>query len=130
MNKFALKDIEGVKGQISFKKLFIDGGCQYDEFCEQIKEDGNLKKQLVGVLSNMNQVAQLKRLPKQKFRDITPKNESVKEFEIKKGDLRVYVIKEQGHIVVLGGKKGTQDEDIKKFRSIKKRYLDSKKIKP
>ena len=127
MNRFALEDIQDVKGQIRFKKLVIDGECPYDAFCKQIGEDGNLKKQLVGILNNMNQVAQMKRLPKEKFRDITPAKEGVKEFEIKKGDLRVYVIKEQGHIVVLGGKKGTQDEDIKQFRSIKKRYLDSKK---
>jgi len=126
MSKFALVDIPEVKGQITFKKLVIDGVCQYDKFCEQIENEGNLKKQLIGIVSNMNQVAQLKRLPKEKFRDITPHKDTVKEFEIKKGDLRVYVIKEQGHIVVLGGKKGSQDEDIKQFRSIKSRYLNSK----
>lgn len=127
MNRFALGDVEGISGQIRFKKLFIDGVCQYDEFCEQIKKDGNLKKQLVGVMNNMNQVAQMRRLPKEKFRDITPAREAVKEFEIKKGDIRIYVIKDDGHIVVLAGKKGSQDEDIKLFRSIKKRYMDSKK---
>jgi putative component of toxin-antitoxin plasmid stabilization module len=74
----------------------------------------------------MNQVADLKRLPKDKFRDITPKKETIKEFEIKKGDLRVYLIKEEGHIVILGGKKGTQDEDIREFQSVKRRYLQSK----
>lgn len=126
MNRFALNDVPEVKGQIRFKKLVIDGICQYDEFCREIRANGNLEKQLVGMLNNMNQVAQMKRLPKEKFKDITPTKETVKEFEIKKGDLRVYVIKEQGHIVVLGGKKSTQDEDIKQFRSIKKRYLDSK----
>jgi putative component of toxin-antitoxin plasmid stabilization module len=126
MSKFALEDIPEVKGQIKFKKLIIDGVCQYDEFCAQIEKDGNLKKQLIGIFSNMNQVAQMKRLPREKFRDITPQKEQIKEFEIKKGDLRVYVIKEQGHIVVLGGKKSTQVEDIKQFRSIKSRYLNSK----
>lgn len=127
MSKFALEDMPEVKGQIKFKKLIVDGVCQYDEFCKQIEEEGNLKKQLIGVMSNMNQVAQMKRLPRQKFRDITPKKELIKEFEIKKGDIRVYIIKEQGHIVVLGGKKSAQDEDIKQFRSIKNRYLNSKK---
>ncbi|NBW35874.1 MAG: hypothetical protein EBR30_12800 [Cytophagia bacterium] len=126
MSKFALGDIPEVKGQIKFKKLIIDGVCQYDEFCRQIERDGNLKKQLIGIVSNMNQVAQMKRLPKEKFKDITPEKELVKEFEIKKGDLRVYIIKDQGHIVVLGGKKGSQHEDIRQFRSIKSRYLNSK----
>ena len=121
-----MASIEVVKGPIKFKKLIIDGRCQYDEFCTQIEQEGNLKKQLVGILNNMNQVANLQRLPEAKFRNITPSKERVKEFEIKKGDLRVYVIKEAGHIVILGGKKGTQDEDIKKFRLIKERYLSSK----
>lgn len=75
----------------------------------------------------MNQVANLQRLPKEKFRDITLERDLVKEFEIKKGDLRVYVIKEDGHIVVFGGKKSTQAKDINLFRSIKKQYLESKK---
>ncbi len=127
MNRFALEDIQAVKGRIPFKKLIIDGDCQYDEFCEQLKLEGNLNKQLVGILNNMNQVSNLKRLPKHKFRDITPKKELVKEYEFKKGDLRFYVIKEDGHIVVLGGKKNTQKEDLGQFRSIKKRYLESKK---
>ncbi len=126
MNKFALEDIIEVKGIIRFKKLIIDGVSSFDQFYELIKQEGNLEKQLTGIISNMNQVANLKRLPKEKFRDITPRKESIKEFEFKKGDLRVYVIKEDGHIVILGGKKGTQHEDIKQFRSIKKRYLDSK----
>ena len=126
MSKFTLADIEGVKGTIKFKKLIVDGRCPYDEFCSQIEQEGNLKKQLIGILNIMNQVAHLQRLPKDKFRNITQSREWVKEFEIKKGDLRVYVIKEDGHIVILGGKKGAQDEDIKKFRLIKDRYLSSK----
>ena len=127
MSKFALASMPEVKGPIKFKKLIIDGACQYDEFCDQIMQEGNLKKQLIGITNNMNQVANLRRLPKEKFRDITPSRQAVKEFEIKKGDLRVYVIKEDEHIVILGGKKSTQDEDYRKFRSIKERYLESKK---
>ena len=128
MNRFALEDIQEVRGTIRFKKLIVDGACAYDDFCKQIKVDGNLHKQLVGIVNNMNQVANLKRLPKEKFRDITPSKDPIKEFEIKKGDLRFYFIKEDGHIVVLAGKKGTQHEDISQFRSIKKRYLESKII--
>jgi putative component of toxin-antitoxin plasmid stabilization module len=128
MSKFALTDIPEVKGLIRFKKLVIDGVCQYDQFCDQIRKEGNLSKQLIGLLSNLNQVANLKRLPKQKFRDITPANDPVKEFEIKKGDRRLYVFKDEaGHIIVFGGKKSTQNADIGRFRSIKRQYLESKK---
>lgn len=127
MRKFALASMEQVKGKISFKKLVIDGRCPFDDFCDQIEREGNLRKQLVGIYSTLNQVANLNRLPSEKFRDITPKKESVKEYEIKKGDLRVYFIKEGDHIVMIAGKKSTQDEDIAYFRSVKKRYLDSKR---
>ncbi len=130
MNRFALTKISQVKGQIQFCKLIIDGVCQFDEFCLEIEKDGNLSKQLSTIFSRMDQVAGMKLLPKEKFRDITPKKRNVKEFEIKTKDLRVYLIKEEGHIVILGGKKSTQSEDIKHFRSIKDRYLQSKKLLP
>lgn len=116
-----------VKGIISFKKLVIDGFCPYEEFWMQVEKEGNLRKQLVGIVHNMNEVANRKSLPKEKFRDITPDKESVNEYEFKKGDLRVYAIKDvAGHIVILGGKKNSQKRDIKSFRSIKQRYLRSK----
>lgn len=127
MNKFALRKLSQVKGRISFNVLEVDGKCQFLEFFAQIEEDGNLRKQLATVMARMDQIANMKLLPVQKFRDITPKKETVREFEIKAPDLRIYLIKEEGHIVILGGKKNTQGDDIQKFRSIKQRYLQSKK---
>ncbi len=127
MHRFVLGDLPEVRGTISFKKLIIDGVCPYDEFCDQIRREGNLAKQLIGIINNMNQVANLKRLPREKFRDITPRNDAIKEFELKKGDLRIYLIKEEVHILILGGKKSSQHRDIKHFRFLKKRYIESKK---
>src|SRR5688572_18894467 len=101
MSTFTLANMNQVSGRIRFCKLIVDGSCQFDEFCAEIERDGNLKKQLMGVFSRMSQVADLKLLPVEKFRDITPVKETVKEFEIKKGDLRVYLIKEEGHIVII-----------------------------
>ena len=76
----------------------------------------------------MQQIANLNSLPKNKFRDITPNKELVKEYEFKKGDLRVFAIKtEGGQIVVLGGYKNSQKADIKKFQELKKRYLKTLK---
>ena len=115
-----------VKGRIRFSKLIVDGVCPYDKFCEQIRHEGNLTKQLNSAISIMDQVANLKRLPKVKFNDITPKNDRIKEFEIKKGDLRIYLIKEAGHIVIIAGKKGNQKADINRFQSLKAQYLQSK----
>lgn len=116
-----------VKGIIGFKKLVIDGVCPYEEFWKQVEREGNLRKQLIGIIHNMNEVANRRSLPKEKFRDITPEKDPVREYEFKKGDLRVYAIKDlTGHLVILGGKKNSQKKDIRSFRSIKQRYLQSK----
>lgn len=127
MNKFALRRLSQIRGRVPVFMLETDGICQFEEFCAQIEADGNLKKQLVTVLARMDQVANMQRLPAEKFKDITPAKEYVREFEIKTRDLRVYMIKEENHIVVLGGKKNTQANDIRKFRSVKRRYLQQTK---
>jgi putative component of toxin-antitoxin plasmid stabilization module len=127
MSKFALRKLAAVEGRIPFSMLEVDGVCPFEEFCSQIRRDGNLSKQLITAIARMNQVANLQRLPVEKFRDITPTKDVIKEFEIKTGDLRIYLIKEDEHIVILGGKKNTQPDDIKRFRSIKKRYIQSKR---
>jgi putative component of toxin-antitoxin plasmid stabilization module len=126
MNKFALIEVNAVKGKIKFFKLDIDGHCPFDEFIERIQNEGNLKKYLPAVFSIMDQIANLQLLPQGKFKDITPKNDPVKEYEIKKNELRIYLIKSDGHIIILGGKKGNQKKDIARFRSIKKEYIESK----
>ena len=72
-------------------------------------------------------VANLKMLPKEKMRDLTPKNEFVKEYEIKTKHLRIYFIhqKQKGKIIILGGFKNMQPKDIERFRVIKKQYLNT-----
>jgi putative component of toxin-antitoxin plasmid stabilization module len=126
MNKFALRKIPEIKGRIPFTMLEVDEACPFEAFCFEIENDGNLKKQLITAFGRMNQVSNLQRLPEQKFRDITPRKEVVKEFEIKTPDLRIYLIKEEGHIIVFAGKKSSQREDLRQFRSIKRRYLENK----
>lgn len=125
MAKFELVPLSEIKGKIAFFKLQIDSICQFDAFCREIEADGNLKKQLRTGFARMEQVANMQRLPLEKFRDITPSKELVREFEIKTPDLRFYLIKYRGHVIVIGGKKNSQKEDIRKFRLIKKRYLES-----
>lgn len=125
MHRFALKEVDQVIGKIRFHKLVVDDICQFDEFYDQIKNEGSLQKQLTTILARMNHVANQKLLPHNKFKDITPAKERVKEYEIKTADLRVYLIKEQftGNIIVFAGKKNSQKEDIRKFKSLKKLYL-------
>ena len=126
MSKFVLKEYNNVLGRIKFFKLIEDKVCYWDEFCREIQKDANLEYQLITVISRMNDIANLRMLPKEKFRDITPGKQTIREYEIKTKDLRVYLIKdESGNVVLMGGKKNSQPEDIKRFREIKKAYLSS-----
>lgn len=129
MYKFTVERIEEVVGRIKFYKLYVDDICFYDQFCEQIIKDSNLKKQLITIISRMDDIANMRRLDHTKFKDITLGKDKVKEFEIKTNDLRVYLIKEEftGNIILIAGKKSSQQKDINRFRSIKEAYLKSKK---
>jgi putative component of toxin-antitoxin plasmid stabilization module len=124
---FTLVRVHQVKGRLALYKLAADSECYFDMFCDAVMNDGNLSRQIDRIFSLLEQVANLQRLSKEQFRDITPSKELIKEFEVKTRDLRVYMIKEEGHIIVFGGRKSTQREDIRRFRSIKKQYLYNKK---
>ena len=122
---FALHELTEIRGKLKFFKLFVNETCKYDEFEKEIINQGNLLKELTTVIARMHEIADLKTLPNNKFRDITPKNDNTKEYEIKTKHLRVYLFHEKstGRVIVCGGKKGTQQSDIKHFRNIKKEYL-------
>lgn len=78
----------------------------------------------------MDGVANLNSVSEEKFKDITPSGDKIKEYEFKSGDLRVYGIKiPNGKLIVLGGFKNQQNSDITKFRSLKIEYLQSIKSK-
>lgn len=134
MPKFTLKTIDAIKGRQSFEELVIDGTGD----AEKDIEKGQLvefEKELIGttylseyrtIISYMSFVADLKTLPQNKFKEITEKGDSVKEYEFKSKHLRIYCIqKPGGKIVVLCGVKNAQDKDIIKFRSLKKQYLNT-----
>lgn len=128
MIKFALKEIEEIKGRLKFYKLLIDNQSEYDEFENKIKAEGNYLSELRTIETRMHEIAELKTLPKNKYKDITPDNDSNKEYEIKTRHLRVYLFHEKntGRIIVSGGKKSSQQSDIKHFRSLKKSYFNQK----
>lgn len=124
MSKFALHNIETIKGKQLFFQLEINGVKQLDAFENKLvgtTYDGEFNT----ALALMDFVANNRTLPKTKFRDITPKKENVKEYEFKTKHLRIYAIhKPGGKIIVLGGFKNNQKSDINLFRSIKKQYLN------
>lgn len=128
MYNFALKPIEEVVGRLKIFKLLINNRCEYDEFEKKIKGEASLSSELLTIQTRLNDIANCRLLPKNKFRDITPKKERVKEYEIKTSHLRMYLFHEEktGRIIVCGGKKGSQKKDIAHFRRIKKEYVNKK----
>ena len=123
MAVFSLKPIESIQGIQSFEQLVIDGTPVLDAYEEQLEEQYATEFQVI--LAYMDFVARLQHLPDTKFKDITPRRETVREFEFKSRHLRVYAIsKRAGKIVVLGGYKNRQKRDIISFRSLKRQYLE------
>ena len=128
MSTFALVDFTLVKGHIRFYKLEVNGVCPLDEFWEEIESQGNLQKQLYSAIAIMERVAMNQRLPETKYKKISS-GETVKEYEVKTKDLRIYIFRtKDGNVVVLGGKKSTQRSDINRFRNLKEQYLKTRQI--
>ncbi len=146
MPNFVLKSIKSVKGKQQFKQLVIlpDSAnpikiqeeidkCERENIetidGEFDKYEKNAQKKyessLVAIIAIMDRVANLQSVSQDKFKDITPHQELIKEYEFKFKDLRVYAIKNlHGKIILLGGYKNSQKSDITKFRSLKKQYLN------
>jgi putative component of toxin-antitoxin plasmid stabilization module len=126
MNKFALKHIDEIVGRLKIFKLLVNNRSEYDEFERKIEKEGTYISELVTIQARLHDIADGKLLPKEKLRNITPKKELVKEYEIKTRHLRVYLFHEEntGRVIVCVGKKTTQQKDINHFRRIKREYLN------
>lgn len=125
MCKFALKEIEDINGKLKIFMLLVRGKCAFEDFYAAINNEGNYTSEIRTIMTRLHEIADCKSLPLEKFRDITPKNDNNKEYEIKTKHLRVYMFHEKntGRIIVSGGKKGAQKTDIRHFREIKKEYF-------
>ncbi len=124
MTTFALKKIQAIKGKQVFYKLLKNNKCPFDEFEKSLEI--KYTSELVTIYAYMERVANRESMPAGKFKEITPSEETIKEYEVKTKNLRVYLIKTTGgKIVIIGGYKNSQSSDIRKFRSLKKQYLQS-----
>lgn len=124
MSKFALNEIELIKGKQTFNKLLVDDIAPFDSFTEELEEQ--YESELASIYYRMEAVANLQSLPKDKFRELKGGKGDVKEYEFKSKHLRVYAIHQKdGKIVVMGGYKNSQDKDIITFRALKKQYIES-----
>lgn len=128
MPNFAIRYIEEIPGGINIFKLEVDGMIIYDQFEEQIKQDGTFDKELNNIQAILKQYAQNLSLPATKFKELRGCRDAYTEYEIKTRNLRVYLFKEEktGSIIVVGGKKNRQSKDISIFRKWKRAYIDSK----
>jgi len=126
MLTFAVQKIDTINGKQVFNKLIIDGISPLDEFEESLEEQ--YKTEMDSIYFYMEEVANLRSLPRTKFRELKGVKGNIKEYEFKSEHLRVYAIKQPNcKLVVMCGHKNTQDEDIIKFRSLKNRYIFHKK---
>ncbi len=78
MSIFEIKKISEIQGKINFFYLYQDGKCEYLEFEEKIRREGNLAGELNTIQSRLHDVSELKLLPQSKFKDITPIYENQK----------------------------------------------------
>jgi putative component of toxin-antitoxin plasmid stabilization module len=123
MPKFALRIIDAVEGIQTFEKLLVDGIAPFDVFEKELEVQD--RRSLEKIYFYMNEVANIRSLPNTKFKDVTPDKASVREYEFKEGNLRVYAIKKPGgKIIILGGYKNRQKKDYRTFRSLKQQYLE------
>ncbi len=123
MKRISLNKIIEIDGKQNIFKLKINGKCLFDDFEKEVKTQGQYYDELCSIYSLIEDVADNKLLPKKKFRDITRKNDRPKEYEFKSKHLRVYAIKgKDGKIIIMGGYKSNQKNDLKKFRKIKNEH--------
>lgn len=112
--------------QYQYFKVFIDGKCQFDEFCQAVEQDGNDKKWLKSVYTYMEMLSDGTMLPKEKFNHIKGLGRN-DVYEFKKKSLRVYVVKKRPNVfIILGGYKGSQKEDIARLKTILKEFKTEK----
>ncbi len=128
MRKFALKKIDAIKGKQEFDQLIVDDVCLFEEFEKGL--NGQYKSELVSIYRCMQDVADLKSLPKERFHfyDNFQKGKgknNVREFEFKSKHLRVYgITKPNGKIIIMGGTKSSQKQEQSEFRKLKNQYLE------
>lgn len=124
MPKFETRNIDTIKGTQKFYKLIKDGVCQIDDFEDDLEEI--YKSELKTIYSYMDQLANLKSLPKTKFHFYNKAKGGFREFEFKSKHLRVYgIVINEGKLIILGGMKANQDDDTTTFRRIKEEYIES-----
>lgn len=124
---FSLKEYDIIRGKQIFYELFKDERSFLQEFIEDIESNPQYISEYKRIVSYMEMVANNNGVPDTKFKPLKGNKDGCKEYEFKSKHLRIYLIhlSPHGKIIILGGYKNQQAEDITKFRSLKKQYLSS-----
>ncbi|MDR2951511.1 MAG: hypothetical protein LBV71_20165 [Prevotella sp.] len=120
MTTFTAEILKSIKsGRLTYYKLFQNNRCQFDEFCNDLDKNSAEGKEIKNIYTYMDFLSiENEKLPTKKFKLIKGVDR-LYEFKTKK--LRVYVYKQEPDvIVILGGYKTTQKEDISKIKLITK----------
>lgn len=130
MRIFVLEQIDAIIGKQRFDKLIVEEDgfrkCPFDEFENEQKQF--FPNEIVQLYAYMNQVANLKALPEEKFHPYD--NGDPREYEFKTKHLRLYCIEQPGgKIVVYGGTKARQRLDTSRFRALKDGFIKTQQVK-
>lgn len=112
--------------KIQVFELCHNGKSMFREFHDEIKQDGNLFSNLASAIAIVEASCELrpKRLPKTRFRKLEISKVKCKVYEAKSGSIRIYLFHDEGNgrVIVTGGKKDDQKEDIESLKTTIKAY--------
>lgn len=119
----SMKEIKGIKP--TFEKLCVNGVCLLDEFVTEIKDQKQLYSEYLNLLTYMQLMAEGKRLPEAKFKMI---NSKYREFEFRSKHLRIYGCLGNSSLLIMGGFKTNQTQDLSKLEKIVRDFLAFRKL--
>lgn len=111
---------------ISVYELCVNGKSLFEEFLVEIEEKGNLYDNLAGAIRVIEETANLKRYPNTKFRELKGHKLRCKVYEAKFQLIRIYLFHQEktGRIIITGGLKTDQKQDIKSILKTIKEYYE------
>lgn len=121
MTKFSIRSSGKVSiARIKLFKLAINNICPIDEFEKAMRRDAGLNLEIDKIYSIIEDSCNLVPLPKTIFRQLKLRKLPYRLYEAKSKHLRFYLIKleKMGKVILIGGRKTTQREDLKYLESL------------
>lgn len=118
-----LNGIQVIEQLIIIKEAHHNPKGQLDnfEFNLETKDKSSFRR----LLTILIRLVKNESLPQTMFKEVSRKNDNIKEYEVKANNLRLYLIKiKHGKLIILGGYKNTQKQDFIKFRNLKQQYIN------